>query len=114
MEDLKAGRARFGIMTKLIIDTTDSNITTVKLDIDGMVDELSAERKTSSQQTLILIEKLLKKNDLSPSEIGEISVNTGPGSFTGTRVGVAIANALGFGLDVKINGSSKQASPKYV
>jgi len=45
-------------------------------------------------------------------EIKEIKVNVGPGSFTGTRVGVAVANALGFALSIKVNGK-KMVKPVY-
>jgi tRNA threonylcarbamoyladenosine biosynthesis protein TsaB len=101
-------------MNKLIIDTTDNVRTTVELHLNEKIDKISETNKSKSQNTLILIDKILKKNGLTPTEIEEIEVNTGPGSFTGTRVGVAIANALGFGLDIKVNGSkTKQASPKY-
>ena len=37
-------------------------------------------------------------------DISEIEVNTGPGSFTGLRVGVSIANALGWALGIPVNG----------
>ena len=101
-------------MKKLVIDTTDNKKTTVELHFSGKKDRISEESIQKSQNTLILIDKLLKKNGLKPTEIEEIEVNTGPGSFTGTRVGVAIANALGFGIGVKVNGSKeKPASPKY-
>lgn len=101
-------------MNKLIIDTTDNKKTSVILQTKNFEDQIIEENVPKSQATLVLIDKLLKKNDLKPTEIEEIEVNTGPGSFTGTRVGVAIANALGFGLDVKVNGSkSKNATPKY-
>ena len=101
-------------MNKLIIDTTDNKKTTVKLETKSSIDEITEENIPKSQITLQLIDKLLKQNSLKPTEIDEIVVNTGPGSFTGTRVGVAIANALGFGLDLKVNGSkSKNATPKY-
>lgn len=101
-------------MNKLIIDTTDNKKTTVKLVANGTEDGITEESKPKSQATLIIIDRLLKTNNLKPTEIDEIEVNTGPGSFTGTRVGVAIANALGFGLDVKVNGTkSKSATPEY-
>lgn len=101
-------------MNKLIIDTTDNKITTIKLEIGGTIDQISQQAKPKSQTALILIDKILKRNKLSPAKIDQIEVNTGPGSFTGTRVGVAIANALGFGLDVKVNGKkSKEVLPKY-
>ena len=76
--------------------------------------EIRDAPKPKSQTALILIEKILKKNNRDTTELDEILVNTGPGSFTGTRVGVAIANALGFALGMKINGSKlKHAFPKY-
>ena len=101
-------------MNKLIIDTTNNSKTTVELRLKEKTDIISRKSVPKSQSTLLLIDKLLKKNKLKVTDIEEIEVNTGPGSFTGTRVGVAIANALGFGLDVKVNGSkSKPATPKY-
>jgi len=101
-------------MNKLIIDTTDSKKTTIKLQIGDVVDEMTADNVPKSQIVLILIDKLFKKNKIRPKDIDEVEVNQGPGSFTGTRVGVAIANAFGFGLDKPVNKSkSKQALPKY-
>lgn len=100
-------------MNKLVIDTTNNKKTTIVLHTKDSVDKITEENASKSQITLQIIDKLLKQNNLKPTEIDEIEVNTGPGSFTGTRVGVAIANALGFGLDVKVNGSKKNATPKY-
>ena len=101
-------------MNKLIIDTTEAKKTTIKLRSDRSLDAISEENSPKSQVALILINKLLKRNRINPTEVDEIEVNTGPGSFTGTRVGVAIANALGFALDIPVNGKkSKQALPKY-
>lgn len=101
-------------MKKIIIDTTKANITTVKLQTRDYSDEITEENTPKSQTALILIDKLLKRNNIKPADLSEIEVNTGPGSFTGTRVGVAIANALGFGLDITVNGDkSKIVSPKY-
>ncbi len=100
-------------MNRLIIDTTDNKKTTVSIQINDSIDKITEESVPKSQITLITIDKLLKRNSLKPTEIDEIEVNSGPGSFTGTRVGVAIANALGFGLGVRVNGSKKNATPKY-
>ena len=101
-------------MKKLVIDTTDNKKTTIELQLSGKKDRITENNIPKSQSTLVIIDKILKKNGLKPKEIDEIEVNTGPGSFTGTRVGVSIANALGFGLDVKVNGSKhKPTTPKY-
>lgn len=101
-------------MKKLIINTTDNKRTTIKLQVEKEIDTIAEENIPRSQNALVLIDKLLKKNNMKLSDIEEVEVNSGPGSFTGTRVGVAIANALGFGLDVKVNGKKgKNVEPKY-
>lgn len=99
-------------MNKLIIDTTDNKKTTIRLRVGQKLDEITRDAKPKSQTTLLIVDQLIKRNKLRPSEIDEIEVNTGPGSFTGTRVGVSIANALGFGLGVKVNKKSLVAA-KY-
>ena len=90
----------------LKIDSTNREEIAVEL-IDsksGKVDKLIQKQKLGSQVLLPMIVKILKKNKLNFSALTEIEVNTGPGSFTGTRVGVAIANALGFTLNLPVNG----------
>ena len=90
----------------LKIDTTIRKEVTVELKdpISGKVQKLTKEQKLGSQALLPAIVKILKKNNLQISDISHIEVNPGPGSFTGTRVGVSVANALGFALDVPVNG----------
>jgi len=101
-------------MNKLIIDTTDNKRTIIKLESHEKLEEISEERVSRSQSTLVLIDKILKNNKLTSKDIDEVEVNEGPGSFTGTRVGVAIANALGFSLGVKVNGlKGRDILPKY-
>jgi len=63
----------------------------------------------TSQQVLPLLETLLSQNCLTFEDITNIEVNTGPGSFTGLRVGAAIGQALGFLLGIPVNG--KKAIP---
>lgn len=101
-------------MNRVVIDTTDNTKTLIKLERDNASDEIVEPAQPRSQVTLLLIEKILKRNNIKPEDLDEVLVNTGPGSFTGTRVGVAIANALGFGIDIKVNGSKlNQALPEY-
>lgn len=55
-----------------------------------------------SEELLPVIDKLLRKHKIKTQNLGLIIVNVGPGSFTGTRVGVATANALGFSLNIPV------------
>ncbi|MDP2637748.1 MAG: tRNA (adenosine(37)-N6)-threonylcarbamoyltransferase complex dimerization subunit type 1 TsaB [Candidatus Levybacteria bacterium] len=92
-------------MITLIIDTADNKKNTVGLKIDGK--EYSYIENVKSKKTQIIlpmIEKILKKYKISLKDISEIKINEGPGSYTGLRVGLSIANALSFALKIPING----------
>jgi tRNA threonylcarbamoyladenosine biosynthesis protein TsaB len=86
---------------KLFIDTSSADKIVVELDGDRVETEA---RKDKSQKLLPVIDKLLKKNKRKIEDITEIEVEEGPGSFTGLRVGVSIANTLGWVLGVPVNG----------
>jgi len=86
---------------KLFIDTSNSEKIIVGFD-DKRFE--TAAKKEKSQMLLPFIEELLKKENKTFKNISEIKVNTGPGSFTGLRVGVSVANALGWALGVPVNG----------
>lgn len=87
---------------KLYIDTSAREKTTIKLD-DKVFEKENSTKK--SQILFPFILETLKSNNKKISDISEIEVNTGPGSFTGLRVGISVANALGWSLNVPVNGS---------
>ncbi len=97
----------------LFIDTTDHQKITVAL-IGKEKFTMSAKVSyLKSQVVLPLIEKILTKHDCCLPDISEIKVNTGPGSFTGIRVGLSVANALAYLLDIKVNGKKQEFDVKY-
>jgi len=93
----------------LKIDTTQTLKTQVFLkNSEGEhVDSLTKERKYGSQTLIPQILAILKKNKLGFCDLKSIEVNLGPGSYTGVRVGAAVANALSWALDLKINDKKK-------
>ncbi len=95
---------------KLYFDTSKREKVIIKL--NGKKWEFISENQ-KPQDLVGLIEKTLKKEKITLKEIKEIEVNLGPGSFTGLKVGVAVANALGFALDIPVNGKRKLVLPKY-
>lgn len=69
--------------------------------------------RQKAQVVLPLIERLLKKHKLALQDIDGIEVKPGPGSFTGVRVGVSVANALSFALGIPVNGGKILVEPIY-
>jgi tRNA threonylcarbamoyladenosine biosynthesis protein TsaB len=95
---------------KLFIDTSNSQRTIVGLNEERIEKETGSDK---SQQVLSLIDKIVKDNQKTLKDLTEIEVNLGPGSFTGLKIGVSVANALGFALDIPVNGRRQLVLPKY-
>jgi tRNA A37 threonylcarbamoyladenosine modification protein TsaB len=95
---------------KLYLDTSDNQKTIVGLDSQRLEKRAGPDK---SEQTLGLIDQIIKKNKKKVNDISEIEVNLGPGSYTGLKIGVAIANTFGFVLDIPVNGQRQLVLPKY-
>ena len=97
---------------KLTIDSTNNKRLILTLDQEKKVVEYSTPR---DQDILSEIEKMLAQKNLQIQDLTQIEVNPGPGHFTSLRVGIAIANALSFSLNIPINGRKPGTTiePKY-
>ena len=92
-------------MKILIIDTADNKKNTVGLKIDNKEYLLTENIPSNREQVILLmIDKILKKYKVEPEDLSAIQINVGPGSYTGLRVGLAIANTLSFALKIPVNG----------
>jgi tRNA threonylcarbamoyladenosine biosynthesis protein TsaB len=94
---------------KLYFDTSDRN----KIIISLNKKYWEFVRNQKPQDLVGLIQQTLKKERISLRNIKEIEVNLGPGSFTGLKIGVSVANALGFALDIPVNGKRQLVLPTY-
>jgi len=52
------------------------------------------------------IDELLKTQSFGWDDIKGVIIFRGPGSFTGLRIGITVANALAYGLDVPVVGET--------
>lgn len=98
----------------LTIDTSDREkvLVTIK-DKAQILAELSSNNEFGSQVLLPLIKQVLQKANKEFKDLTAIEVNTGPGSYTGLKVGVSVANALGFSLNIPVNGKDQETELLY-
>lgn|GEM_PF-2017019 len=93
------------MMKTLILDTSSEYCILVLAEGDTMLSHtLFLHENRLSQSLLSEVATLLLKTGLSLKEIDCIAVGIGPGSYTGTRIGVAVARSLSFGLNIPIRG----------
>jgi tRNA threonylcarbamoyladenosine biosynthesis protein TsaB len=89
-------------MLTLAFDTATS-VATSALVRDG---DVVAERASRAARVLADADELLGVAGSKPRELTALVVGTGPGSFTGVRIGLAAARALAFALELPLAGVS--------
>ena len=93
-------------MLTLAFDTATAVATSALVD-DG---EVLGERLSRAQTLLEDVDALLRQAGAHPSDLGRLAVGLGPGSFTGVRIGLAVARGLALSLDVPGSGVSTLAA----
>jgi tRNA threonylcarbamoyladenosine biosynthesis protein TsaB len=87
----------------LAIDTATSQVSVALGGPDGVVGEVNLRPGRRHGEVLApAIESVLRLTGVRLDQIERIGVDTGPGLFTGLRVGVATAKALASALDVPV------------
>jgi tRNA threonylcarbamoyladenosine biosynthesis protein TsaB len=89
-------------MLTLAFDTATSVATSALVD-NG---DLLGERASRAVRVLADADELLELAGARPGELDRIVVGTGPGSFTGVRMGLAAARALAYALELPLAGVS--------
>jgi len=64
------------------------------------------ERISVARTLLEDLDGLLREAGAGPGDVHALVVGTGPGSFTSTRIGLAVARGIGLALDVRAAGVS--------
>lgn len=87
-------------MKILAIDTSGQNASVAVWEDGLTLAEFSIHAKKTHSQTLLpMLEDVREKIELDMKEVDAIAVTSGPGSFTGLRIGSATVKGFGFALD---------------
>jgi tRNA threonylcarbamoyladenosine biosynthesis protein TsaB len=90
----------------LAFDTATGAATSALLDGE----EVLGERVSRAQSLLEDVDALLRQAGAHPSDLARLAVGIGPGSFTGVRIGLAVARGLALSLDLPGAGVSTLAA----
>lgn len=93
-------------MLTLAFDTATAVAASALVD-DG---EVLGERFSRAVTLLEDVDALLRQAGAHPSDLDRLAVGTGPGSFTGTRIGLAVARGLALARDLPTAGASTLAA----
>lgn len=97
-------------MKFLALDTS-TEACSVALALDGQIlalDEVCPQQH--SKRILPMVQQLLADAGVSLYQLDGIIFGRGPGSFTGVRIGVSVAQGLAFGADLPVFGVSTLAA----
>jgi tRNA threonylcarbamoyladenosine biosynthesis protein TsaB len=98
----------------LAIDTSTDNASLALVSSSTIIFELTWKcGQNHTVEFLPRLQYLMAQHCLDMKDIDGVSVALGPGSFSGTRVGLSIAKGLAFSLNIPLAGLSSLAVAAY-
>lgn len=92
-------------MTRILaIDTALSGCSAAYFDGNDFAFETMPMERGQAEHLIPLIGRVLEKAGAEYKDIERIAATTGPGTFTGLRIGLSAARSLGLALDVPVGG----------
>lgn len=86
-------------MARILLIETSTSVLSVALAVDGTVvaERICREPRMQASLTAPLVKEVLDEAGLKAPDCDAVAVSSGPGSYTGLRVGVSTAKGLAFG-----------------
>jgi tRNA threonylcarbamoyl adenosine modification protein YeaZ len=100
-------------MYSLLLDSANRDLNVGLAKDNQIIDRISYQAwQRQSELMAVEVDAILKRNNISAKDIGEVVVTIGPGSYTGIRIALTIAKTLAFALNLKIYAVSSLISQK--
>lgn len=91
-------------MKILAIDTATEACSVAISTLEGVIQQYAIKPNTHSKLVLQMVDDVLHESGISLNNLDVIAVNTGPGSFTGVRIGLGVAQGLAYAADIAVIG----------
>lgn len=90
-------------MTILLLETA-TQICSVAIEHDGAIiaERNSDEPNVHSSKLAVFINEILDQSGLKPNDLDAVCVSSGPGSYTGLRIGVSSAKGFCYALNIPL------------
>jgi tRNA threonylcarbamoyladenosine biosynthesis protein TsaB len=89
-------------MRVLALDAATEACSVALLSNGALISRTIESGKNNAAKILSMAEELMAEAQVSLSMLDAIAASIGPGSFTGVRISVAVAQGLAFGADLKV------------
>ena len=91
-------------MPILAIETTGAACSVALADRGGVREHTRIAPRRHNALVLQMIDDLLSSAGMRPRDLDVVAFSAGPGSFTGVRIGAAVAQGVAFGGDLDVVG----------
>ena len=90
-------------MISLFLDTSSKKLVVILVKDNEILSKKELESINDHASHLVpFIDEILKENNMTTKDIDKIFVVNGPGSFTGTRIGVTVGKTLAFSNNINV------------
>lgn len=91
-------------MAKILLIETSTALCSAALAIDGKVisKRRSSTDRAHASLTAVFCDEVLRESGLKATDLDAVCISSGPGSYTGLRVGLSTAKGLCFGAGLKL------------
>lgn len=91
-------------MSYILLLETATPVCSVALAQDGQIlsEMYSDQQNSHSSKLSTFIDAMLRQHGVEPAQIGAVCVSSGPGSYTGLRIGVSTAKGFCYALGIPL------------